>query len=283
MENSFESKLVEVLFRDGIVAEPITTVKNGIACMGIRVIDPDNPIISPIVYYSSDETIETIASRISALQNVDKPDIHIDDFTNPDYVTEHVYMAIQRISDDDNGVIKRPLLNLELVLRISLQLGDSTGSIKVNQVLLEQSGIEEDALWQIAKDRMRNCFEVKSMAETLGLPDEFAPNVPFYVCTTDEKTNGAVALAYPDLFWNFCVHKDTDGCWIIPSSTEELLLVPFGAIDVKPEFLASMVSDVNGTSGVVDPLIQLEPVAYRYDMETDRITIAASAENGGAE
>lgn len=271
---TMETEVVEMLRQSGINSEPITVTKNGIRCMGIRVVDPEHPSISPIVYYSPEETVEAIVEKVRMLQDAGTPDISIDQITDPAYVAANVYMTIQRISDDGEDVLKQDCLNLELVLRIPLQLGISKGSVKVNKAFLERTGIAENAIWQMARDNMRETFVIDSMAATLGLPEEFAPDIPFYVCSTDDRMNGATALAFPEIFRNFCMHVEAAGCWIIPSSTEEVLLIPYGAIDVDPECLASMVEEINGN--VVDPLLQLDPCAYAYDMDKDMVQIAAT-------
>ena len=61
---------------------------------------------------------------------------------------------------------------------------------------------------------------------------------------------------------------------ILPSSTQELLIIPENDNVCYADF-ASMVDEVNRAE--VDPLIQLDPVVYRYDLESDSIKIVAEA------
>ena len=64
-------------------------------------------------------------------------------------------------------------------------------------------------------------------------------------------------------------------CYILPSSTEEVIIVPgsFGE-NFAPEALAEMVSDVNHEQ--VAPQLQLDPTCYRFTTASGKIEIAAT-------
>lgn len=274
--------LVAQLAQAGITADPVTVVKNGIECTGIRVIDPESPNISAIVYYSSDETVEAIAARVAAISQLRAPSIDVEQVTDPAYISSHVYLTIQRCSNDREGTIKKDFLNLELVPRISLEFDGQHASTKINHNLLEQADISEDVLWTMARHNMAGQFRVFTLSEIMDFPEEFTPEVPFSIVSTDSRTNGATALAFPEVFRTFCEEHGLASCLILPSSIEELIVMPEGLEDFSIPALACMVNDIN--HDVVDELIQLDPVVYRYDPASDEVTIAAVfSEEGGVQ
>ena len=102
------------------------------------------------------------------------------------------------------------------------------------------------------------------------------------VVATKGMPGGAAALYFPDLFWRFCHNLERMELYILPSSREELLIVNVDHMSddgrltsSQVQELAEMVAAVNATQ--VDPVLQLEPVVYRYDMIENQIEIAARA------
>ena len=95
---------------------------------------------------------------------------------------------------------------------------------------------------------------------------------PFYVATYHNKAYGAGILAVTKVLHDFCSANGYDQIYILPSSTEEILLLPVMLSD--PETLAAMVNSVNAET--VDPLLQLNPTVYLYDDDLDTVTIACA-------
>ena len=127
---NFEN-LINGLKKNGIEAEGVTVCKNGCECTGIRVINPECPNISPIIYYSPEETMESILNRISSVMENHSPEFDLDCLNDPAFIMQNIYFSIQKADGrDDDDILKKPCLNLELVLRAAISLGDSTGSIK---------------------------------------------------------------------------------------------------------------------------------------------------------
>ena len=67
---------------------------------------------------------------------------------------------------------------------------------------------------------------------------------------------------------------DEDGCYILPSSVEELMVIPLSLAPSDVQELADMVKSIN--ESVVEDRIQLPAVAYRYSPEKG-IEIVAEA------
>lgn len=102
--------------------------------------------------------------------------------------------------------------------------------------------------------------------------DDVDPNdydIPFFILTNKQKTNGSIMAANPAV-----MDKITDKfgkLYIIPSSVEEVIVVPQSAVnDVKD--LARMVKSVNEEA--VRPEDQLSDNVYEYDIDNHSLKIA---------
>lgn len=272
---SLENRIIDELKNEGIEAESIETVKNGVCCKGLRVIKKGSDI-SPIIYYSEQDTIEQFMMRVKAALESDVPTDSVRLLTDLRYVRSHVYLAAQKKSEDD--IVKRDYLNLELYLRIMLDLGRQagTGSVKVTPGLVAQLGITEDELWRCASANSHAGSNIRSMAEVLGLPDTDGEQ-SLYVATTGQLTGGASVLYFPEIFHAFCEDHGEEACYMLPSSTEEILVLRETALDngrLTVNDLVRMVETINEDQ--VDPILQLEPAVYRYSIDTDEIGVVAT-------
>ena len=63
MNQNYENSILEALKMEGVDAEQITVTKNGVPCKGIRIITGDGQV-SPVVYYSEEETITEFVARV---------------------------------------------------------------------------------------------------------------------------------------------------------------------------------------------------------------------------
>lgn len=256
----------------GIEADQVEVVKNGVSCVGFRIVTGTS--IAPIVYYSQQETLENFMLRINeALSHT--LDFNIEELLKPAYILQNLYVSVQRFSEEED-LVKKKVLNIEAYLRIYVDFSEKeeNGSIKVSKDLLRMSGLSEEKVWDQANKNMASAFRVRSMAAVLGMPEELFP-APFYVVTTQNGIDGASALLYPEIFKNFCKEYGIGSVVILPSSTQEVLIIPEDDSMCYADF-ADMVNEVNNTE--VDPKIQLDPVVYRYDLESDEIQIVAVAE-----
>lgn len=156
-------KLKEELRREGIESEQITVVKNNVECRGIRVITTNHPSISPVIYYSSEDTLESFLFKIHAVLELGDPQIDLKNLTDWKYVKEHITLGIQRKSANVN-LVKKELLNLEVYLKITLDLKNTNdvGTCKLNRNLQEQLKVTEKGLWEAAYE---NTFKSYSIAD----------------------------------------------------------------------------------------------------------------------
>ena len=197
--------------------------------------------------------------------------------TDRDYVLSHLRLAVQRKSADVTDVITKQILNLELFMRLrvdSLCDENSTASTRVTPTILSLADISEDEAWEAATRNTERELVIGSMSELLFGDDSLESM--FFIATTKDKLDGAAVIAFPEMFRAFCKAHETSGVCILPSSTEELLLIPETPDMFSYADMAELVASVNA-SGVTDPRIALEAVAYRYDTATNALSIAAMA------
>ena len=271
-----EERIIDELKNEGIDAESVEIVKNGIPCKGIRICYADGTVC-PIVYYSEHETVDSFMERVRDVLAKDTTSFGVERLTDWSYVKEHAYLSVQKRGTED--FIKRPYLNLEIVLRIYLDLGDEAGSVKVTSGLIDQLGITEETAWEAACDNTRRHISVRNLADILG--GEPSEDDMLYVATAGQH-GGAAALCYKEVFREFCLNHGEADVYILPSSTEEVLVIPGSKVGIMLTVrdLAQMVDSINRSQ--VDPIIQLEPAVYRFSLMEDTISIAATADGEGS-
>ena len=269
---NFENSIIESLRNEGIEAESVEIVKNGIPCKGVRICNMDGTV-SPIIYYSEHETVESIMSRIRDVLSTDTTSFGVERLTDWNYVKDHAYLSVQKSGTED--IVKKPYLNLEIVLRIYLDLGDETGSVKVTNGLIDQLGITEETVWKAACDNTRRHISIRNMAEVLG--GQPTDDDTLYVVTAGQH-GGAAALYYKDVFREFCLDHGEADVYILPSSTEEVLVIPGSKVGVMFSVLDLAQICDSITNSQVEPIIQLEPAVYRFNLVEDTISIAATAD-----
>ena len=272
---NLENRIIDELKNEGIEAESVEIIKNGVPCKGIRVCK-EGSSVCPIVYYSEQDTYEQFMMRVQAALESDVPQISVGMFTDPKFVRSHVYLAVQKQSKED--IVKREYLNLEIFMRVMLDLGEQAGagSVKVTPGLVAQLSTTEEALWEYAAANSRKEASVRSMSELLGLPDTDGEQ-SLYVAKTGQLTGGAAVLYYPEVFREFCEDHGEGACYMLPSSTEEVIVLRGSALadgGLSMDELVHMVETINEDQ--VDPILRLTPAVFRYSVDTDEIDVVAT-------
>lgn len=209
-----------------------------------------------------------------------QPEFNVEDFSNYDVMKEK--LAIQVVSTERNTemlekIPHKEVEDMSLVCRFIV--GDSKfgqGSILVNNDMLENYGITKEQLFEDAAKYAPELrpSEIMSIADVLAqmmgidvseLNDQMGvpanPDIPMYVASTHDKSNGAGIIAYPG-FMEMAAEKIGGDFFVLPSSVHEVILVPDNGTGDFHE-LESMVQEVNATQ--VDPRDQLSDKVYHYD------------------
>lgn len=264
------STLLNALKESGITVKEVETVKNGVSCTGYQIDTGTN--IKPVVYYSPDETIEAFVARVCEIAKKPVPQVDVEMITSRKYLLEKSFICLQKKGGEE--ICKRSFLDLEMYVRVGVDIADGTGTIKVTPEMVERAGITEDDLFRAAQENSEEKAQILSMAEAIGLDEAVMGANPFYVASYPDKAHGAGLLAVNKVLHDFCATNGFGQIYILPSSTEEILLLPVKFSD--PETLAAMVNSVNAET--VDPLLQLNPTAYLYDDNLETVTIACAYE-----
>ena len=265
----------------GIDARRVTVTRNGIDFTGYQLVTDDSNVC-PVVYPANGETLDELKERIIRVAAAERPGIDVSELTDFSRIRDKLYLTIQRRSRED--VVKRNYLNLEVLPRIFLDLDGNTGKVKISNELIHALGVTEQDVWDAATDNSDGIFVVKSMAEIFR--DMFGEECPeggddgLYVVTAAPEfyDAAAAALCFPGIFRDFCLKHGEQTCYVLPSSTQEVLVVPGSRVESEPGMvrtMSQMVDDIN--NDMVDAAIQLDPVVYRYSMADGVISIAADA------
>lgn len=268
--------IIEALHDAGIKAENISVFKNGIECQGIRIINSEDESVSPVVYYSSNETIEEIVNRVKTmLNNTEIPIFNIDVLTSKDYFKNHAFLAIQRKSFKDD-LLKRNFLNLEIYIRLNIgETDDAIGSVGVTESFLESVGFSENDAFKFAIKNSKEQIEVMTLGEALGIHEEL--NLPpLYYVTTNGGLYGSAAIYYPEIFEDICVNEGYNKCIILPSSVNELIIAAGDFSDEDYKGFANMVRSINEQE--VAEILRLDPMVYSYDIRNGLFKIEATSE-----
>lgn len=251
-------------------AFPNDVIKNGVTLQGITIRNESN--IAPNIYIDKlieafDNLNDIVEHIINTYESNKSIDINISNLTNHDWILKHLYIALQKSSDE--ALIKRTceLDGIEQFLYIRGDNNSDTWSVKLNAGIMQAANLAIDEVWEAAKNNTFSIGEtvIQNMAEVLaemcGCPD-FEEDFSFpkmYVITNSSKTKGSVQVLDKDAIRNYFpdnVHR----LICIPSSIHECILVPADDEDIDVDMFNSMVQEVNSTQ--VDATEQLASHIY---------------------
>ena len=221
------------------------------------------------------------------------PDFNLNEFTNYEIMKEK--LSIQVVATERNAEILEGIPHMEvedmsLVCRFLVEAGAyENGTILVTNSMLENYGISKEQLFE---DALKSAPEIKpseirSMADVLAeimeidvsefegqmglsMDDE----IPMYVASTKDRTNGAGIIAYPG-FFDMAAEKVGGDFFVLPSSVHEVIIVPDdGTKDFR--VLEDMVKEVNAAQ--VDLKDQLSDHVYHYDSKDKVFELAEKFE-----
>ena len=274
MKVNIEKLIMGELIKRGLDAgvEEVEVVKNAIHCKGLKIINYSNVNICPIVYYNQDETISAIADRIVAVVKSDLPSFNIADIQSKDFFKKHAYLCCCRHNDTVSDVIVKRYLNLDLIVKLRVMTdSDSVCSIKVTQPLLNIIGLAEDEAFDIATINSRETVTIMSMTDILGEPNDIL-DYPMHILSCNQGHDGASAIVFTDALKNWCMANNLTDIFILPSSTEEMIIISDNTITTS----ALLKINKNITSSIVDPILALDPAVYHYSPVDNIVTIAAA-------
>lgn len=274
--------IVKELQRRGYEAELHEIVKNGVSMKGI-IIRSNDPI-TPILY--TDDLVkmaEECGQGISDVADVlvkkyeQQKDIEIDvnQLMSRETVLSHIYIGIQKKSDEKIEKKSCELEGLEAYLYVKHSTNDRNYSLKLSLMLMDAINLSSDEAWKCAE---KNTFakgetqiqNVASMLSGMGyISDEAAETElesdfpQLYVVTNRAKYRGASAILDKAALKAFGNKHKIKKLAVLPSSIHEMLIIPYDG-KVNLDELSLMVAEVNATQ--VEPEERLADRAYMIEL-----------------
>lgn len=274
MNKNIDNLIKEELIKRGIDVgiEQVEITKNALLCKGFRIIRPNDLNVSPVVYYSSEESISAIADRITAVISQDLSKFDADAVLTKDFFRNHAYIACCKHNcTASNMVVSKQFLNLDIVIKIYVAIDEETvGNANVTKPMLDIIGLSVDDAFGIATENSHRTVTIRSMSDIIGAPTVADFSMDIMSC--NQGIGGAAAIIFADVIKNWCMANDITDIFILPSSTEEMIIISNSAITAG-ELLKI---NKNITASAVDPLIALDSAVYRYSVSDNIVTIAAA-------
>lgn len=240
--------IVREMTNRGYKAEIVTAIKNGVELAGIS-LTKGNEVMTPVFYQNDDWYLMSISEIVEMLEenykHLDPPAFDASMIKDEDFLRKHVKLCIQPKGNED--IVKRNYLDLEVYLRCFIT---DEYSCKVKPEM-EIPGLFECAVENTKGDYKPSMFGV------------------MHFITNTNNMFGAAHMYYTDIFKDFCKANDINGCFILPSSIHEIILIPDDDISHKGD-MDAMVRDAN--KAVVEEQEYLADHAYYYSLAENNIT-----------
>ena len=240
--------IVREMTNRGYKAEIVTTIKNGVELTGISLTN-GNDLMVPVFYreffwesLSASEIADVLEENYA---NIDRPAFDVKMIEDEDFLRKHVKLCIQPKGNED--IVKRDYLDLEVYLRCFIT---DEFSCKIKPEM-EIPGLFECAVENTKGDCKPSMFGA------------------MHFITSENNMFGAAHMYYTDIFRDFCKANDLNGCFILPSSIHEIILIADDDISNKGDLDAT----VRGANAeVVEPEEYLADHAYYYSLAENNIT-----------
>lgn len=208
-------------------------------------------------HLSKDEILakvrESLEERPSFIEIADEG------FCKKDFILKNATVCLQQKSENTQLLTKN-FLDLDAYIRVHI---DENTSYALKKDFVKGMALDEDELWQRAK---QNTTDLSLGDEFYGMP----------ILKLRERNFGAGTIYCSSILSDFCQKHSCAGCYILPSSIHEVIVIPcekFDSEDFKQ--MNNMVREVNAST--VDEEEQLSQHAYYYNNEIGLVADAAGA------
>lgn len=226
--------------------------------------------VRPTLYQHHFENIEDADELIKFVENVlsERPEVNPSEFYSKEYVLENVISCVRHETEDEEIVKYLVYGDLEEYFRVIIGHQDEgTMSVVITKAIAKNLNIDIDNLRKVARENTSKTVSIRSMREVLvgmigtdidlPLPEEEM----MYVAIANGGMKGASVMLFSDVLDEFCETHGVEKLIIIPSSTEEILLIPVCTEDESS--MNSMVREVNETQ-IPDESERLSDHIYYY-------------------
>lgn len=236
-------------------------------------------------FYTSNQNIELpeVVDKIISVFNERKIDSNLFALKLYDYEemkSQIIYSLVNRKRNEDmlKSIPHVPFLNLEIIFRCVVSINhDELGSFVVTDEHMKLWKTNTESLFELAKanterilpplftdimDELGNIYTLEDLKE-----DSEKDWDRLYVLTNQKKTDGASVILYDGVLEK--IGKELGGSyWIIPSSTEEVLILR-ERDGLPEEVMTEIIQSVNETE--VRPEQVLSDIPYFYNSKTGMI------------
>ena len=234
--------------------------------------------VSPIVYinhmyeeYKKDKSLPAVLKAVA--DTISNTHVDINPTLDCENLRENTIFVLVNAEDNKamlSAVPHKRFLDLAVVFRWLIQRDNEKfmGTIITNKIA-EKYKLTTDELFNIAKKNTRRIYKprfenVVDLVNRLS-PDDPIPNdksVPMYILSNEIAMEGASYILYDDILNDIKTQLGED-YYVIPSSINEVIIVPCSTIDA--EYTKNMLRNVN--RNVVAKQEVLSNNVYRFDGE----------------
>lgn len=251
------------------------TNKNGVEMTGISIRKSDQ-MVGVVVYDNyewKDMSIEEICDDLETIVWRNIPDFNPDEIHTNSYIRNNSRLVA--FKDCSEKIFSRDFIKgIKIGIRVFIDRGS---------YLLPINLYSED-LFEIAKENTIKHAYVSSMRDVIAhmlksqydaeldailnlVDDMFDVNSPeMYVVSNEDNFYGAGIIFIKSFFRNLCTTNKWIGCYIIPSSVHEIIIIPDkGDNNLNYIDINRMIKEVNAQE--VSPEEQLGEEVLYYDLE----------------
>ena len=262
------------------------TKNNGVKQIGLHFMKEGwSPIIYLRPYFDinfikNKETINDIANQIYDEYKENKTENKKYDVKKAlEFWKDNIYFEVVNYEANKDVLELCPhirFLDLAIVFRLLLYIDESGRASVLFDDIPDNSNLDE--MYNIAKENTikffgvvnRNIYDLLlSMNEDIG--ELISIDRSMYVLTNKTFTGGANLIAIPEVLKGICEELEIDGCYIVPSSTNEVIIVYGSDADSFTESIQSTIKNMNDDE-VPDTKV-LSYNLYQFSMETGLVSI----------
>ena len=268
--------IIKELVQRGYNVQAQDVIKNGVVLEGILIKDGSDT--APIIYTEhlidaaesyGKSLPEVVDAVIRAYEQRSHVNLTVNQFLNKEFILSHVYVGIQRKSNEDIEKKSCDLEGLETFLYIRDGSEEGQYSAKLNPHIMKGANLDSDEAWERAKKNTFAETQVQSvaaiLAEMSGIPfsEEMESMSPLYIVSNKLKFRGASAILDQKALEAFGREHRVNKLIVLPSSIHEMLIIPYegnGDLDA----ISDMVAEINQEH--VEPEERLTDQAYLIEL-----------------
>ena len=244
--------------------------------------------ISPTIYlndfytdYIRGASFDAVLLRINSIyaSNADTYNFKIPDIKCYVEVVNKLFIKVINRERNSELLKKVPHIDfLDLSAVIYVLLGSTDEGISstiVKNEMLTYWNVEDEELFKVAYNNSNILFpleicSMRKILESYGVKYPYCDEIDMYIASNNKRLNGAAAIMYKELFDEFCIQHSLNSVYIIPSSINELILLPIDD-DINPTAIQLIIREVNRENVSEEEF--LSDNLYIYNKRTKKIEI----------